>query len=414
MHWLFRLLLPVMALTGLGCDDDNLVIDPFPIMLQLDAGVPLAMASAGDGGFVKVVIDTAAPITLMEDGAKPSLARELVTLTLAGIDGERPVPRARFLDATPIFAKLAGVGMGVPTALSGVVGGDLLSRLALRLDLSRSRMFLFPDIGGSSESFHNACHALLPSTPRGGGDFELGGGIVKFPPSRMLVGACLEREATTVDCTARPSIACEPPEGDALLVVASGVYPTVLTENAYERFLGREAEITFDTPLFLPGSNAPVLVHVTSLDRIALAADESESRSPCQELHVTRLMRCNACEGSSFRCSCENGSPACSAGAIVELSLADGMGFPVAVMRNDEKYIQGLRNEMRPDVADVDGLMGASLLAHLVADVDYRNARIIIRCKSPALAGVTCMTTPRLPLGETPACLFQTGACTTK
>ena len=70
-----------VLLAVVGCDEEPLQIDRFPIGIHLDGGVPTLLAQVGDGGLTPVVIDTGSPLTLI---ANPSISRENAALTLYG------------------------------------------------------------------------------------------------------------------------------------------------------------------------------------------------------------------------------------------------------------------------------------------------------------------------------------------
>jgi hypothetical protein len=66
----------------------------------------------------------------------------------------------------------------------------------------------------------------------------------------------------------------------------------------------------------------------------------------------------------------------------------------VAIIADTHPLIQGLRAELRPDVGEVDGLLGMDVLRSLEVDLDYPNERIILRCADPTDA--RCLVRPRV------------------
>ena len=149
------------------------------------------------------------------------------------------------------------------------------------------------------------------------------------------------------------------------------------------------------------------------LARLTLADDAADDRGPCDEAFANRLMAAGGCPGPlerpDVKCPCQDGTTRCTAGATLELESATAEGLPVLVVADDEPLLQALRDELRPGIADVDGLLGASLLGALVVDVDYPRARVILRCADPPPPGVSCRTSPHLAFQDEeldhPACL---------
>jgi len=146
--------------------------------------------------------------------------------------------------------------------------------------------------------------------------------------------------------------------------------------------------LVYDTPYWLPGASEPLTVATGQLDRLAFAADESKDRGPCDELWMNRLMQVNGCIRGK-KCPCPDSERSCAAGSIVEITAV----LPVVVLHDEEQVLQGLRDELRPASADVDGFLGADVVKLLVLDVDYIHNRLIFRCADP----IACKTTIRIP-----------------
>jgi hypothetical protein len=75
--------------------------------------------------------------------------------------------------------------------------------------------------------------------------------------------------------------------------------------------------------------------------------------------------------------------------------------IPVAVIADDEPFLQGLRFDVRPEGPEVDGLIGAGALGRSRVEIDYLSGppRAVISCEPDALraecwAAARC---PRLP-----------------
>jgi hypothetical protein len=207
-----------------------------------------------------------------------------------------------------------------------------------------------------------------------------------------------------------------PPVGgaDALLVVATGLPMTVLSRAAWLRAC-HEAELQgiggactlSDTKvaLHLPGMypDESTQVYLGTLHWVGFAANEvNDDRGPCEEVRASRIMDlggCGSVEDSAGTCPCED-EPFCRAGASGEMAGP----IQVAVLEDEDPRLQGLRDELRPGVADVDGFMGMNVLRPFVTDFDYPHSRLIFRCDDAA-GTTTCVVRPRLPDASTRAAL---------
>jgi len=76
----------------------------------------------------------------------------------------------------------------------------------------------------------------------------------------------------------------------------------------------------------------------------------------------------------------------------------DGM-LPVAVIDDAEPFLQSLRFDVRPEGPEVDGLVGAGVLAGTRLELDYLGdpARAIFSCEAAAAAAMTCHSASRCP-----------------
>jgi hypothetical protein len=92
-------------------------------------------------------------------------------------------------------------------------------------------------------------------------------------------------------------------------------------------------------------------------------------------------------DGGTPACPCQNGATACSVGPSVEVSAT----VDVAVIEDTHPLLSALRDELRPTIADVGGLIGMQALAQLTTDVDYPNGRTIVRCAAGATG---CLVRP--------------------
>ena len=50
------------------------------------------------------------------------------------------------------------------------------------------------------------------------------------------------------------------------------------------------------------------------------------------------------------------------------------------ILDDAHPLLQGIRNELRPNFAEVDGLIGMETLGSFLLDIDYPGSRLIFRC----------------------------------
>ena len=82
---------------------------------------------------------------------------------------------------------------------------------------------------------------------------------------------------------------------------------------------------------------------------------------------------------------CADG-PRCDTEAAVDLE-PDG-GIRVAVLPDAHPLLQSLREELRPGLAEADGLLGLDALHGLKLDLDYPGSRMLIECAADGGDGV--------------------------
>ncbi|MFH0902526.1 MAG: hypothetical protein V2A73_18000 [Pseudomonadota bacterium] len=380
----------VATAMGLACTEAGYQIDRFPVRLDPDAGVPVLWASYGDHPPVRVVVDTAAPVTVLY--GESAADRRRIDLTVAGWTDLAIVPRLRFL-AAPVLVLPRPADLCLsPRAgcdAGGLLGGDLLSRVAVRLDLTDWRLSFFHDSAADDEWFAEACNAVFHSVMAGGGTFEWGDGEVSYSGTRFVVGACLER-------TDNESASWYSSGRNALLLLTTGAHPLVLSESAFRRLFPESEQPTlqFDTLLGNIGGAGAVYAHLAteSLKRVAFVAQENDKWGPCEELQASILLACGACRtGADLTCPCEYDQERCAAASsvVVDATATSEDFVPVAVIRDTEGFLQGVREEVRPGLADVDGLIGIDILRRFVVDLDYPGGRLIFRHRAEPAPGVT-------------------------
>lgn len=390
------LCLTLLAAAG-ACTDALPVVDPFPVTVSFDAGVPILGARAaeiGDNRTFEVVVDTASAITVIDDGTVDPRRRR-VDLELLAFPATPAVARARFPGVAALLAGVGAVGAGAPRDIGGVVGGDVLSRVAVRIDPTRGELRFFTDVAGGDDTQANSCAAVVRfSVPVTDTRYVTGNEAVRFPPSKVVIGACLAPDAPTADTLAG---------GDSLLALATGIAPTILSRSAYERAVGPLDPNAPTVTIFLPYDTAQngETARLAKLPRLALVGVPQRTRGPCAELRVSRALertvdltdKCSeALRAAGCTCtsnSTDTDSDLCGAAATVELDSE----IEVAIVEDTHPLLQAVRNELRPESAEIGGLLGMHALAPLVTDIDYPGTRVLFRC-APGQA--SCKARPQV------------------
>ncbi len=403
-----RLVAVAAGLAAAGCDEPSFTIDPFPLKVTIDPTTPpLAGASALelDEDVRRVVIDTATPLTTIE---APELPLSRLDVTLSLHDAATGVARARFLFVTVITAPGTEVGSSAigaaGTPVRGVIGADLLKRIAVRVDARAASFSFFPDIAGDSRTIERSCRAVLTAPVQGGGDFRLGEQDVILEPTRTVVSACLGASPTpragTIEASSLDFTTRVPRDGhDSLFVIATGLPRTLVTRAAFEATPGHsELPEAADERVHLPAGGF-VDVRLGTLPSIALVHNESVTRGPCDELAASRVMERQGCRNSdAATCVCGT-EQSCPAGGTIELGHINEFDtrsppFQVGVIEETHPMIQAVRTELRPEVADIDGFLGMDVISHLVLDLDYPHDRLIAHCAAPEEGH--CLIRPRI------------------
>jgi hypothetical protein len=429
-----------LCAAGSGCDETNSPqIDPFPIPITTELGPILLGAVTTDSADpVPALVDTLSPMSTMDTLETPATEipaprRRRTTLTLLSacpgpdpVSGcppdQPPVPRARYYSIAVIDvhscqdpASVCQVGVaGRTAAYRAIVGGDLLARTAVRIDLRdplAPQMVLFPDIAGNNAEHCAAGETVVPIDLAGGGTVLLEGGEVGFSGTRLPINACLDFAPD------RPGA---PSGTNALLLLATGLGPSVLSESAYFRyFLGNSAfcdaqpEQCDGSPGAIsvppPYSELPVVefdlpsgrteARLVTLTRVALVGNGTADRSACDERRAVQLMTDAGQCSSGDDCPCAPGRTTCAAAAAAELSPAVGITF--AVLADTHPLLQSLRGELRPGQAEVDGLLGLDALSALRIDIDYPAQRLLMTCAAASGGDVD-------PPSETAVCRAYT------
>ncbi len=399
--------------------------DPFPIEVDTTSGAVLVgVRQAGLADRVGV-IDLLSPFTVADSGpgVVPSISYpDLVILGAAGSGGPLTRPRAELqgpqllalhpcVDAAPCTVGPAAT----PVPYGVILGADSLAGDDIRLALASDQISIFANVAGDEGGRSAVCDAVLPSPYRGGGTAIVNGTELGYAGRRITIGACV---AFAPD-PARP----QSQRGvDTLFVVSTAIGPSILGVAAYARYRLAEGAVP---PALEALPVAAVLLpsgltsgHVATLPSIAFVGfDQSTSRGPCREQFAHHLLLQHDCLPTDD-CPCADGggnnagNTFCSVPAIVE--LAPTAGFPVLVISDADPTLQALRTELRPDQAEVDGILGTSALRTIELDADYPHDRVLLRCDQAAGSDASCVTRPELPdqssRAAVQACIPSTGS----
>ncbi|HWU88514.1 MAG TPA: hypothetical protein VN253_14630 [Kofleriaceae bacterium] len=380
--------------------------DPFPIQVDLQTGAVMVGLREGALPDRTAVLDVLSPVTLVDPGRDAPQSLRSADLTLLGrsaTSGALDVPRARFAAADlfslhPCTDETCAVGPdGAAQPYAAIVGANALAGDALRLRLGVGEAFILADIGGNDRDRTYVCDAVFSAPYRGGGTLVIADTEVSFGGRRVTLQACLGANPS-------PLVPQTERGADALLVMSTGIGPSLLSAQAYTRYWQARMKASPPPPplemlpeatVVLP--SGPVTGRRATLDRLALAgASSSSSRAPCRQVYVHRMltvdMDCKIPATTDWPCA---GSKAfCSVPAVVE--LAPAAGLDVLVVDDGDPTLQALRAELRPDEPEVDGILGTDAMRTAEIDVDYPHNRVLMRCPHPA------------PPGQPP------GACTTR
>jgi len=370
-------------------------IDPFPITVDQTTGALLAAASIDGAEPIPVVVDTLSPVTVIDPGPGNAITRRRVELTLMAVDENREptVARARYPGTASFELHTCGdqdecrVGLeDASVAIAGVIGFDVLGRSAMTVDFARGQVELSPDIAGSNQRRRRACEAEFPSPFAGGGLLRIGADDEPFSSRRAAIRACL-RPGEGLDSRDQGS--------DALLIVATGTPISMLSESGYERYraafpdapaISDLAEVTAEL------SSGRIQLKVAEVPGMALVGQAQSQLGACLELYANRIMAEGGCDALGIRdCPCRQNNNNtnqlfCRAEASVLLRHTVRFG----IVADDDPQLQALRDELRPALPEVDGLLSAADLADLRVAFDYPNGRILMRCESPGV----CVTRP--------------------
>jgi hypothetical protein len=443
------LLVGAAAAGGGGCGGDCCKVDSLPIpVTRAPLGSP---AGAGDGAMLALaasptiaggqpfpmVVDTGSSITVLSTGVTGGglqIQRRAFDL-LDALAAAPPPLRAQFRDINLLDLPLGAVGAAGTQPL-GVLGGDLLRIFSVELRFAApcpagaasptggtcSSVTFWHHMGAGEGFLEDAGFAVLRFALRGGGEVTASGepdifgvsGPLEIPPTRIVLRACgaprafVPTEPRELCCVRGQELALGTGV-DLSLLVSTGVGPLVLSGTAWKQLTAQLPAPPFMTPgsLLVATWNAPIAAQWTSIPRLALVDLEAGANSdpgPCVELARSRRI-----EWASYQavngpvvdacvqpCDTDprDNSLAQNSAAYIEL----GGSIPVAVVADEEPFLQGLREDIRPEGPEIDGVIGAGALGLARVEIDYLNnpPRALFSCEAAATRDA-CWTAARCP-----------------
>ncbi len=416
-----------------------------------DAGALWALAGQpGGGASFSMVVDTASPLTFLNGPTSGRLQTSSAGFDLYSQGVPGPPLRGTFRGVDVLTLPLQPIGDGT-LPVGGVLGADLLHNYSVEFRLAGpcpagltgtcASMTLWNHLGPDQSFLEDAGFAVLSFTPFGGGEVTADGdpdflglrGPLTVPASRVVLRGCAVPAAfSPVPDPAHPFPACctaadalaQSTGVDLSLLIDTGIGPLVLSASAWSRLVASAAAQT--PPLLLPVAGAdPVTppLHVATwpspvdvllwaaIPRYALVNLEAGSNNdpgPCVELARARRTEivayddANADPDSSDPHLCvqpcdldpNQSGEAQNSAAYLEIDGA----IPVAVVRDEDPFLQGLRFDVLPEGPELDGLVGATALGGARLELDYLSSpgRAVFSCES-GVPLTSCRAAARCP-----------------
>jgi hypothetical protein len=434
------------VLSTAGCSDNyRAVLDSMPIALTR---APVGGGMTGDGAMVALAsapdepamsfpmpVSTGTSLTLLQDGgATGQFATQKAGFDL--LDPTNAAVRGMFRGVSLLRLPLQPIGDG-SVMPGGILSGDILRRYTVDMRFGAactsasgrcSSMTIWGHLGADLGFLEDAGYAVIRFALYGGGEVTAEGdpdftgqrGPLVLPPTRIVFRTCAvpadfapDLPLETMCC--READALQRATGvDLALMLDTGVGPLVLSASAWGRVKAKLAAAPVETAggeLRIATWPYPINAIVWStLPKFALVDNEvgaATDPGPCVELararrieqvsyHTVMGLTPDAC---TLPCDNDPREPDKSqnSAAYVEVSGQ----IPVAVIADEEEYLQGLRFDIRPEGPEIDGVIGAGALGRSRVELDYLSnpTRAVFSCEPEAprtecLASARC---PRLP-----------------
>ncbi|MBK8480437.1 MAG: hypothetical protein IPL40_04580 [Proteobacteria bacterium] len=397
-----------------------------PIPATLEQGVLVARVRVDDGPPLRAVVDNAASLTLLRQSEGFRSRRRRVALRL--LDALRPtVTRFVFHDLELLEASAGPIGLDAPLAVDLLLGVDVLAHFAVTLNYlgvadggsataAPRALTLRSELAGSNDQLaadcdvtrlvtadglrSERCAAVFAGGLRGGGRASIAGESTVLPGRRVIAPLCLLPDDYDPTGDAAPPTAAS--GLDAVAIVASGVGTPLIARSAFEQLQARHPELQ-EAPghtLYLPTGSE--IVSLVSIPRAALVADMTRTLDdprrnfgPCGELaRRWRLLRLDRFALDAAQDRDERGAAVAWVGAPIAFAIVD----------DRSPLLQGLRQELRPRVPDLDIVLGGEWLSFFETDLDYPASRMMLRCTAAAASSAVCRTLPFCRQDQRPPC----------
>jgi hypothetical protein len=361
--------------------------------------------------------------------------------------------RGSFRNVSLLRLPLSPIGDGT-VMLGGVLGGDIMRQYSVDMRFGAlcpdgmsicSSMTFWGHLGPDIAFLEDSGYAVLRFSLFGGGETTAEGdpdflgqrGPLVLSPTRVVFRTCAAPKpflpSDPRDTCCKETDAERLSTGvDLALMLDTGVGPLVLSQSAWTRVL---AALTVQTdpaamPVETPGVlniatwTSPIAATWSTIPRFALVDNETGGATdpgPCVELGRSRrieqvavlVQAAEANQATTDVCTqpCDNDvrEPDKSQNSAAYLEL--GGTIAVAVIADDEPYLQGLRFDVRPEGPELDGVVGAGALGRSRVEIDYASdsKRAVFSCEHDVLLlRDACYAAPRCPrlpaAGETHLC----------
>jgi hypothetical protein len=443
-----------------GCREDySAFLDSFPITLtrapmgggMTGDGALLATASAPDQPVPSflMAVSTGSPLTLLTGPATNQPTTEQAGFDLLDPASVAANPamahlRGSFRNVSLLRLPLSSVGDG-SVVLGGVLSGDILRQYSVDIRLGAlcpdgisfcSSMTFWEHLGPDLGFLEDSGYAVLRFALFGGGETTATGdpdflgmrGPLVLPPTRVVFRGCgvpkpfLPTDPRDLGCCKEADAARLASGVDLALLLDTGVGPMVLSQSAWTRVLNAltvqmdPAAMPVETPgeLNIATWSGSIPATWSTIPRFALVDNETGGATdpgPCVELGRSRRIEqvsvaVQAAEASQMTtdvCTqpCDNDirEPDKSQNSAAYLEVNGTI--PVAIIADDEPFLQGLRFDVRPEGPELDGIVGAGALKRARLEIDYASSskRALFSCehdapRSECYAAARC---PRLP-----------------
>jgi hypothetical protein len=432
----FALAAGLAGAAAAGCGGDCCTVDSLPIPMTrapvsvggAAGGALVALASspavAGGAPFA-MVVDTASPVTVLSGAVgDTSGALHLEHRSFDLLDATAPAPqplRASFHDIGLLDFPLNPAG-DPGTVPLGVLGGDLLKSFSVEIRFAGSTVTFWHHLGASPAFLEDAGYAALRFSLYGGGEVSAQGdpdvfgsrGPLILPPTRVVLRACaaprvfVPTEPRELCCTRGAEVTLSTGV-DLSLLVSTGVGPLVLSQSAWARVAAKlpAAPALAQGDLLVATWPTAIPAGWATIPRLALVDLEAGSNAdpgPCVELGRSRRI-----EWVSYQqvmgptndacyqvCDTDPRQPDLAQNSAAYLEL--GGTIPVAVVADDDPFLQSLRFDIRPEGPEIDGLVGAGALGQARMELDYTStpARAVLSCE-PTATRDACWAAARCP-----------------